>query len=196
MEVTAKLKNLRVAPRKVRAVADLVRGRKINAALDQLSFSGKQAAKPLAKLINSAVANAKNNFALTENNLYIKTITVDGGATIKRWRPRAQGRATPINKRTSHINVILAELLDSAAVKKADVKQAAKPLKVKAAVKEDEGLKIEEHDKILKEAAPAGSAAAKDKEIVDPRREARGQHAKVEGGKRGFTTKVFRRKSG
>ena len=100
MEVKAKLKYIRISPRKVRLVADLVRKMEVNKALDQIKFSGKKSAKPLSKLINSAIANAANNFELDKNNLYIKEIRVDEGQTLKRWMPKARGRATPIMKKS------------------------------------------------------------------------------------------------
>jgi large subunit ribosomal protein L22 len=189
MEVKAKLKSLRMSPRKVRLVVDLIRGQKVAAALNQLSFSDKWSAKPLAKLLQSAIANAKNNFGLAEDNLYVKEISVDGGATLKRWMPRAHGRATPIGKRTSHINLVLAEVAPSqpAAVQPA---VAAKPVKTNKRPAEAEGLKV-----VAKEAIKPATAE-QGKEIVDVHREGQGKHTKIEGGKRGFTTKVFRRKSG
>jgi len=189
MEVTAKLKSLRMSPRKVRLSAGLIRGQKVAAALQQLKFSAKWAAKPLIKLLLSAIANAKNNFGLSEDNLYVKTISVDGGRTLKRWLPRAHGRATPLAKRTSHINLILAEVTPTA-TKIAAKAKIENPAEIKERPVEAEGLKTKEV------AAAKPATEEKDAQIVDQRREARGQHAKVEGGKRGFTTKVFRRKSG
>jgi len=99
----AKLKHLRMSPRKVRLVAGLVRGLTVEEAEKQLRFSVKKAAEPILKLLNSAVANAKQNEDLTKENLYIARIVVEAGRPLKRWRPRAMGRATPILKRTSHI---------------------------------------------------------------------------------------------
>lgn len=110
MEVKAKLRFLRIAPRKVRLVADLIRAKSALAAESQLSFMPKGSARPMLKLLNSAVANAENNFKLKKDNLYIKRIMVDEGPKLKRWRPRAFGRAAPILKRSSHITIILDEL--------------------------------------------------------------------------------------
>ena len=109
MEVKASLKYLRIAPRKVRLVADLIRGLDVEEAKNLLSLERKRAAKNLLKLLNSAISNAKNNFHLNEDNLYIKTIRVDQGPTLKRYFPRAQGRATLIQKKTSHVFIELAE---------------------------------------------------------------------------------------
>jgi len=108
-EVVAKLRYLRIAPRKVRLVADLIRKKPVNEALAILDFTRKKAARPLKKLLNSAIANAKNNFQLDPSNLYISKITVDEGPKYKRWMPRARGRADLILKRTSHITLVLAE---------------------------------------------------------------------------------------
>jgi len=190
MEVKAKLRSLRMSPRKVRLAAGLIRGKKVKPALDQLNFCGKWSAKPVAKLLKSAIANAKNNFGLVEDNLYIKEISVDGGATLKRWLPRAHGRATPLNKRTSHVNLTLAEIVDSKA--KTDVKtdKLEAPVKLDKRPTEAEALKVTAKEEVKPETDEQG------KVISDPHREGQGKHTKVEGGKRGFTTKVFRRKSG
>ncbi|MGF1509659.1 MAG: 50S ribosomal protein L22 [Myxococcota bacterium] len=103
----AKLRHLRVAPRKVRLVADLIRGKQVEEALNILQFTQKRSSLPLAKLVKSAVANADQRGGVNLDNLYIGTCTVDGGPVLKRFMPRAQGRATPILKRTSHITVAL-----------------------------------------------------------------------------------------
>ncbi|MBU0531384.1 MAG: 50S ribosomal protein L22 [Candidatus Uhrbacteria bacterium] len=110
MEVKASAKFIRMSPRKVRLVVDVVRGLPVAKAQAQLKFMNKAAARPVLKLINSAVANAEHNFNLKAENLVVKTITADGGPTLHRWKPRAHGRASAIRKRTSHINVVLDEL--------------------------------------------------------------------------------------
>lgn len=109
-EVTAKLSYLKIGPRKVRLVADLIRGRSVTRAQNALSLLNKISAKPMLKLLNSAVANAKHNFQIDKENLRIAKITVDGGPVLKRWMPKAHGRATPIRERTSHINLTLVEV--------------------------------------------------------------------------------------
>jgi len=110
METIAKLRHLRQSPRKVRLVADLIRTLPVEHALEQLSFSTKKAAKPITKLLNSAIANASHNHKMVKDNLFIKEIRVDEGPTLKRWRARAMGRAGAIKKRTSHVSIILAEI--------------------------------------------------------------------------------------
>jgi large subunit ribosomal protein L22 len=110
MEAKAKASFIRISPRKARIVADLVRGKDVGEALDILSFATRAAAKPIKKLVESAVANAKQaSSAVDVDSLYIKTIYVDMGPTrhMRRWRPRAMGRATRVVKGMSHINVVL-----------------------------------------------------------------------------------------
>ena len=109
MVVTSKLRYLRIAPRKVRLVADLVRGKSTDEAQTILNFTIKKAANPVLKLLKSAIASARNTFHLEEHNLYVSKITVDEGPKYKRWRPRARGQAGQIQKKTSHITLILDE---------------------------------------------------------------------------------------
>ena len=103
----AKLKQYQQTPRKVRLVADLIRGKKVNQALTELEFLPKRATEVMTKLISSAAANAENNFKVNQDELVIKDITVDKGITLKRYRPRARGVAKRINKRTSNIALSL-----------------------------------------------------------------------------------------
>jgi ribosomal protein L22 len=110
--VRASARYVRIAPRKVRLVADQVRGLHIEKARALLQFSPRSAAEDIRKLIDSAAANAENNHDLIADEMRVATITVDEGPTLKRYRPRAQGRATPINKRTSHIAVALTPVED------------------------------------------------------------------------------------
>lgn len=109
MEAKAVLMHMRVSPRKARLVADLVRGKNVQYALDALKFTNRAASAPIRKLIESAVANAENNHGLDPDILWVKELTVDTGPTLKRFMPRAQGRAYSIRKRTSHVKVVLAE---------------------------------------------------------------------------------------
>jgi large subunit ribosomal protein L22 len=103
--VVARARYVRMSPMKVRRVVDLVRGMPVGQAASVLRFAQQSAAGPVAKLVASAVANAENNFDLDPSTLVISTITVDEGPTMKRFQPRAQGRAYRIRKRTSHITV-------------------------------------------------------------------------------------------
>jgi large subunit ribosomal protein L22 len=105
--VRASSRYVRVAPRKARLIADQVRGLQIDRARALLQFSPRAAAQDIGKLIESAAANAENNHDLIADEMRVAEITVDEGPTLRRFRPRALGRATPINKRTSHIAVAL-----------------------------------------------------------------------------------------
>ena len=107
-EVSATAKYVRMAPRKVRMVVDTIRNKSVERALETLQFSSRAAAEPVAKVLRSAVANAENNNGLRARNLVIKSAYVDEGPTLKRIRPRAKGSASRINKRTSHITVVVA----------------------------------------------------------------------------------------
>jgi large subunit ribosomal protein L22 len=107
VEARAQLNGLRTSPRKVRLLADLVRGKSVAEAKQQLQISKKHAATPVLKLIDSAVANAVHNHMATPGSLRVETIFVNEGPILKRWMPKAMGRATRINKRTSHITVVL-----------------------------------------------------------------------------------------
>ncbi len=109
MSVEAKLRYSRISPRKVRLVADLIRGLQVDEAEKILQFTVKKSAEPILKVLKSAVANAEHNFNLKKTNLHILEIKVDGGPIIKRYRPRARGVAFPIQKRTSHITITVGE---------------------------------------------------------------------------------------
>jgi len=109
MDVNAKARYIRMSPRKVRLVVDLIRGMTVGEARSQLKFMKKAAAEPVLKLLNSAVANAQHNFNMDTKELYIKQIKADGGPVLGRWRARAFGRAAPIRKRTTHITIVVSE---------------------------------------------------------------------------------------
>lgn len=127
MKVTASLNYLRTSSRKVRLVADLIRGMDVKEAENQLKFLTKRAAEPILKLLNSAAANAQHNFNIEKDNLFVSEIQVNEGPPFKRWRARAMGRAAQIMKRTSHINLVL-ETKKAVKVKK---KKEEKPEVVK-----------------------------------------------------------------
>ncbi|WP_028585182.1 50S ribosomal protein L22 [Desulfogranum mediterraneum] len=109
METKAVAKHIRISPQKARLVADVVRGMDAGNAITTLRFMPKKAARILRKVIESAVANADQSDSIDVDTLYVKEIFVDGGPMLKRFRPRAQGRATRILKRTSHITVVVDE---------------------------------------------------------------------------------------
>ncbi len=106
--ITASLQNYRIAPRKVRLVADMVRGKKISVAKNILDNVSKKARHPISALIDSAVANASHNHKIEKDNLIVKEIRVDQGYVLKRSMPMSRGSAFPIKKRTSHISIVLA----------------------------------------------------------------------------------------
>ncbi len=193
MEVKAQLKHLRMSPTKVRLVADVVRGSQIDRARAQLKFMKKLAALPMTKLLESAVANATHNFNLEESNLFVKSLTVDEGTTLKRWMPKAHGRATKIRKRGCHINLILGETKDSGVV-------TARNEKVDAPVKLGSKPALEGQAKVSsKEVESAHDAESeKGEKLTNPSAHTgRSGHAKVEGSsKRGFVGKMFNRKAG
>jgi large subunit ribosomal protein L22 len=114
MEAKAILRNARVSPRKARLVADLVRGRSVDEAISILTFTRKKSALLVRKLVESALANAehaakRDGRQIDVDDVFVRTIFVDGGPVLRRFRPRALGRATRVVKRTSHITVVLAE---------------------------------------------------------------------------------------
>ncbi len=109
MDVKAELKNCSVSPQKMRLVLDLVRGKNAEEAISRLRFTNKKSAKPVSKLIASAIANAENNFGLNSQNLYIHSICADA-APLRKWRRfGARGRFKPILRRSSHVKVVLRE---------------------------------------------------------------------------------------
>lgn len=109
MEAKAIAKYIRISPQKARLVADLIRGKRIRDAQKILLFTRKYAAGIIGKVLKSAISNAKQNPNIDDDILYIKTILVDQGPSLKRWRARAQGRAASIKKRMSHITIVLDE---------------------------------------------------------------------------------------
>ena len=179
MEIKASLNDLRMSPRKVRLVIDLIRKMPVDAALAQLKFTNKKATEPVAKMIESAIANGVNTYGLDRNNLFIKEIRSDAGTTLKRWMPKAHGRATVIRKRGAHVKVILGEIADSGKHEKKVVKAEA-PMKLEDLAKEAETKTVK---------------ASKKKEADEEKVSAKGK-TKTAAPEKGFAAKVFRRKVG
>lgn len=179
MQVNAKLDNLRKSPRKVRLVADLLRGLEVAKAESQLKFLMKGSAPHFEKILKSAVANAENNFGLDKDNLYIKDVIVNEGGKLKRWLPRAHGRASLILKRTSHIEIILAEIVEGKGRKKVTKQEIKDVKKTEIEKKVSEEEVKEEKKEILKE--------KDEKEFSDEKKKA--------ADSKGFLKRVFRRKS-
>jgi len=103
------LNNLRMAPRKVRAVVNLVKGKSITEALGQLEVMAKRSSSPVTKLLKSALSNAENTYDMVRDNLYIKSFLVNEGVKLRRFKPKGFGRVSPIEKKTSHLELVLAE---------------------------------------------------------------------------------------
>ena len=150
MPVKAKLSYLRIAPRKVRLVADLIRGKSVAEAERILNFAVKRGVKDILKLLKSAVASASHNFQLEKSNLYIAKITVDEGPKLKRWMPRARGSASEIQKKTSHITIILEEIKPSFAKASASAKASADKPEGKKIIEIKEKPKFELEKEVLK----------------------------------------------
>jgi len=131
-QATAKLRNLRISPRKVRLIIDLIRGRELNDAMLQLEFNKKHAAKPVLKLLKSAVANAVHNHNMDQSTIMLEAATVDGGPILHRFMPRAMGRAFKIRKRTSHITLVLTGESSDVVTKEEVVNDATEDTKVLA----------------------------------------------------------------
>jgi len=106
---TARLNHARLAPRKARIIADMIRGKNVTRAIDNLRFLNKAGARQFFKLLVSAVANAEDRGTVDVDKLVVKSVYVDQGTVLRRWRPRAQGRATPVDKKTSHIFLEITE---------------------------------------------------------------------------------------
>ena len=147
MEITVKGRFIRMSPRKVRLVAEMIKGLTAEQAAIQLQFSKKDAALVLQKILKSAVSNAEENHEIKKDNLLVKAIMVNGGPTLDRWMPRAHGRATPIRKRTSHVIMTLSEIIAS------DDKSKPK----KKVAKTDDIIKIGDFDE-LKDATASREA--------------------------------------
>jgi large subunit ribosomal protein L22 len=109
MQAQASVRFVRIAPRKAQLVVDLIRGKQVGEAVAILRHTPKASSEVIEKLLNSAIANAEHNYSLDPNNLVISQVYVDQGPTLKRFRPRAMGRASRINKRTSHITLVVSE---------------------------------------------------------------------------------------
>lgn len=168
----AKLNFLRIAPRKVRSVAGLLRGLSVNEAEAQLLVQPRRAAQPLLKLLRSAVAGAKNNKHLNPDKLFVKILKVDQGPMMKRSLPRARGMATMIQKKMSHVTLVLEE--------KSEMVNPRFKIVVKKKVK----LPKEESPKIK---AKRDKPGIKEDRVIEPRKKEKNS---------GFFKKVFSRKSG
>jgi len=151
MEVRAVEKYIRISPKKARPIADIVRGQNAKQALVTLNFTPKKGAKIIAKAVKSAVANAEHNYNAEKDNLYIKSITIDSGPSLKRFRPRSRGMVSHILKRTSHVTVVISD--EKPTVKSSKLKvQSQKTVKAekKEAVKKVIPNKVEAEKEVAK----------------------------------------------
>ena len=178
---TVSLRYLRIAPRKVRLVADLIKNISVNQALGQLSLHPRRSAEPILKLLKSAIESA-NNKKMDIDKLIIKEIRVDKGPISKRWMPRAQGRSTPIHKVTSHVILTLAQ--SDKKLEPRFIIETKRPKKVKKEKKEVVAENKDRSSKIHHHPAP--------EKKTEPKEETR-KEGKPE--RRGFLKRMFRRKS-
>ena len=190
-QITAKLSYLRISPRKVRAVAGLLKGLDVDSAQAQLKYLARRPASPLLKLLDSAVANASHNSGLDKNYLYIKELTVNEGMKLKRYKPKGFGMAMPLQKKTSHIRIVLDELPEARKKKKEEMLGKMKTFEP-AKITEEPKEKIKREVKAESKPAvkkPAFAKASADKE------EARGKKKGTFGGIGSLGRRLFRRKS-
>lgn len=183
MKVSAKLNNLRIAPRKSKLVADLIKNLDVADAIKQLDAIVKRSNPHVKKLLESAISNAENNFGLDKDNLYVFDVIVGAGPSYKRWMPRAYGRASMILKRTSKITVVLEERIEGKGRKTKEQMEKERKQRMEKKKKEEKE-KTEEKDKKEKE--------EKKKQTFG--NEIKGEELKKETTKN-WANKIFRRKS-
>lgn len=183
MKVKASLKNLRISPRKARLIAKSITGVKCKQALITLDFTVKKISDPVIKLLNSAIANAENNFGLDSENLLVKSILIGEGPKMKRWLPRAHGRATLILKRTSHIDLILEEIVEG------------KNRKSKEQIEKEKNAKnVKENSSDISEKKEDADSKEQIKKVTKVKTERKSKTTKNQDN--GFLQKVFQRKTG
>lgn len=192
MQINAKARYIRMSPKKIRLILDVIRGMDVALALQQLNFINKTAVLPVKKLLDSAIANATHNFGLDKANLFIKKITADDGPTLKRWKPRAFGRATPIRKRMAHIMIVLEEKVPSKEIKKRTEKLEA-PVKLEELMKA--GVKVEKTGE-MEEADLEKAGEQKKRELAGKKRKSGGLEDLRRRQEKGFLKKIFSRKTG
>jgi large subunit ribosomal protein L22 len=185
MKVSASLNKLRIAPRKTKLVADLIKGLEIADALIQLDAKVKRACPQMKKLLLSAVANAENNFGLDKDNLYVAEATIGAGPSLKRWRARAYGRAGKILKRTCSMTVVLEERVEGKGRKTKEQMEKEKKARLGEKKKMEKAMK-EKREK--EETTEAGKEATFTKT-------AENKEIKKEAGGKSWGNRIFRRKS-
>lgn len=183
MQVSASLNNLRIAPRKVGLVANSIRGLSAADALVQLEVTVKRTSPQMKKLLESAIANAENNFGLDRNNLYISEVRLGAGPTMKRWMPRAFGRASQILKRTSKVMIIVAERVEGKGRKSKEQLEKEREKRMEVKKKEAEAQRQREEKESKEGKKPV---SAKKTEFEGENRDT---------GKKSWGNRIFRRKS-
>ncbi len=184
MKVSAKLNNIRIAPRKTRLVANLIKGLDVDEAINQLNSTVKGGCEPFLKLLQSAVANGENNFGIDKANMFVFNALVNEGPVLKRWKPRAFGRAGRILKRTSKIELILEERVEG------------KGRKTKEQLEQERKSREEKRKKEMKQLEK--DQDAKEKETVkkkEVKQEKDNNELRSKENKGSWTNKIFRRKS-
>jgi large subunit ribosomal protein L22 len=193
MKVTAELNNLRISPRKVKLVADLIKGMNAIEAVSQLDVAIKKTSGYMQKLLLSAMANAENNFGLSKNNLYVLDAVVGAGPTLKRWMPKAYGRAGQILKRTSKVRIVLEERIEGKDRKSKEQMETEKAERIKKAAQELKKESKKEESK--KEEDKAEIKEAKTEKVVDAKAKSGEGTKKGLGEAKSWKNKIFRRKS-
>ncbi|HEX7586029.1 MAG TPA: 50S ribosomal protein L22 [Patescibacteria group bacterium] len=191
MQVSAKLNNLRVAPRKIRLVTNLIKKMDVESAIIQLEVTIKGGSAPIKKLLLSAISNGESNFGIDPSNMYVLDVIVGAGSTLKRWMPKAYGRAGQILKRTSQIEIILAERIEGKGRKTKEQLEKERQNKAEEKKKAEKARlkEREEDEKSADKNSPNGKnkPTEKIKDTEKPK--------KPTDKKGGWGSKIFRRKS-
>jgi large subunit ribosomal protein L22 len=190
MKVIAELNNLRISPRKVKLVADLIKDMDAVEAVAQLDVAIKKTSGYMQKLLLSAIANAENNFGLSKNNLYVLEAVVGAGPTLKRWMPKAYGRAGQILKRTSKVRIILEERVEGKDRKSKEQMEKEKAERIKKATQE---LKKEEERR--KDEKKDEAKEAKTDKVSETKTKSTDKTKKTAEEPKSWKNKIFRRKS-
>ncbi|KKR21717.1 MAG: 50S ribosomal protein L22 [Candidatus Moranbacteria bacterium GW2011_GWA2_39_41] len=182
MKVSAKLNNFRMPNRKVKLVADLMIGMDVVDALNQLNATAKKTAPFLITLLDSAIANGENNFGISKDNMYIFDVVVKEGITLKRWMPKAYGRATPIRRRSSHIEIVLEERVEG------------KDRKTKEQLEKEKKARLDARKKLEKDSI---DKQEKETKAIE-KNEVKSKDARTEtkASDKGWAKKMFNRKAG
>ncbi len=190
MKTQVKLKNLRISPRKTRIAAGALKGMDVSEALVEARHMIKRSGVSLEKLLRSAVSSAENNFGLDKDNLYVRDIQVGEGARLKRWLPRAYGRATPIIKRSCHVFLTLEERVEG------KNRKSKEQLEKERREREAARKKLEKQAEKENEAAMKKEEKTKERIVsTKPKKEIIEKREEKKNSKEGWMSKVFRRKS-